>query len=56
MTQKEKKAICKEYGDACWCCPFGKFVPGSIKPAYRCTVDIDNSVYDYIDDYKENKK
>lgn len=55
MTQKQLKAICKEYGDACWCCPYSKFVPSKTKPAYRCTVDMDDSVYDYIDDYEENE-
>ncbi len=56
MTQKQKKAICKEYEDACWHCPYSKFVPRSTKPAYRCTVDMDDSVYDYIDDYEENEE
>jgi hypothetical protein len=56
MTQKQLKAICKEYEDACWHCPYGKFIPRKTKPAYGCTVDMDDSVYDYIDDYDEEEE
>ena len=56
MTKKQKNAICKEYENACWHCPYSKFVPRKTKPDYRCTVDMDNSVYDYIDEYEENEE